>query len=160
MGFSHMLSETAFLEKCSSFQPFLNRSAGPEDIPTIHIKMICKGVTKIRSILKKNLNISVTVEDDECEHISSIYLAMSSLSWYLPSYWNPSFSWLGFWAVLNLLKYLNQLSWFKMAYLWLNQFIPFLPMCTISQDSFPLPPQKSSFLSPFISPTHVCDKPE
>ena len=40
MEFSHMLSGTAFLEQCSSFQPFLNRSAGPKDIPTIHIKMI------------------------------------------------------------------------------------------------------------------------
>lgn len=71
-----MLSETVFLEQRSGFQPFLNTSAGPRDVPSIHIKMKFKGVTKIRNIHLKNLNIRVTVEHDECEQISAIHFAM------------------------------------------------------------------------------------
>lgn len=57
----------------------MNRPSEPRDVPTIHIKMKFKGMTKIGSIHLKNLNVSV-IEYDECEQIAVIHFAVKSLS--------------------------------------------------------------------------------
>lgn len=60
----------------------MNRPSESNDVPAIHI-MKFKAMTTIGSMHLKNLNVSVIVEYDECEHMSVIYFAVKSPSSYL-----------------------------------------------------------------------------